>query len=90
MIHVSVPGGAETQGQFSPVWIEGTIELKPANYHLFLVDGSMQVKVAYTMVTNAISEYSAADSDTLVKVEHRSGVCSHDTRASRRTGPDLA
>ena len=69
MIHVSVPGGMEPRGQFSPVWIEGTIELKPANYHLFLVDGSMQVKVAYTMVTNAISEYSAADSDTLAKVE---------------------
>ena len=69
MIHVSVPGGTEPRGQFSPVWIEGTIELKPASYNLFLVDGSMQVKVAYTMVTNAISEYSAADSDTLAKVE---------------------
>ena len=58
MIHVSVPGGAEPRGQFSPVWIEGIIELKPASYDLFLVDGSMQVKVAYTMVTNAISECS--------------------------------
>jgi ABC-type nickel/cobalt efflux system permease component RcnA len=69
MIHVSVPGGTEPRGQFSPVWIEGTIELKPASHNLFLVDGSMQVRVAYTMVTNAISEYSAADSDTLAKVE---------------------
>ncbi len=51
MIHITVPGGMEPRGQFSPVWIEGTIEVKPASYDLFLVDGSMQVKVAYTMVT---------------------------------------
>ena len=69
MIHVSVPGGMEPRGQFSPVWIEGTIEVKPASYDLFLVDGSMQVKVAYTMVTDVISDYSAADSDDLAKVE---------------------
>ena len=69
MIHVSVPGGMEPRGQFSPVWIEGTIEVKPASYDLFLVDGSMQVKVAYTMVTDVISDYSAAESDDLAKVE---------------------
>ncbi len=69
MIHVTVPGGTDPRGHFSPVWIEGTIELKPASYNLFLVDGSMQVKVAYTMVTDAISDYSAADSDALAKVE---------------------
>ena len=69
MIHVSVPGGMEPRGQFSPVWIEGTIEVKPASYDLFLVDGSMQVKVAYSMVTDVISDYSAADSDDLAKVE---------------------
>ena len=69
MIHISVPGGMEPRGQFSPVWIEGKIEVKPASYDLFLVDGSMQVKVAYSMVTDAISDYSAAESDDLAKVE---------------------
>ncbi|WP_342190345.1 DUF3299 domain-containing protein [Stieleria varia] len=69
MVHISVPGGMEPRGQFSPVWIEGTIEVKPASYDLFLVDGSMPVKVAYTMVTDVISDYSAAESDDLAKVE---------------------
>jgi len=69
MIHVSVPGGTELRGRYSPVWIEGAIELKPGSYDLFLVDGSMQVKVAYTMVTETISDYLAAESDTLAKVE---------------------
>jgi ABC-type nickel/cobalt efflux system permease component RcnA len=69
MVYVSVPEGMEPRGQFSPVWIEGKIEVKPASYDLFLVDGSMQVKVAYTMATDAISDYSAAESDDLAKVE---------------------
>ena len=69
MIHITVPNGMEPRGQFSPVWIEGTIEVEPASYDLFLVDGSMEVKVAYTMVTDAISDYSAAESDDLAKVE---------------------
>ncbi len=69
MIHISVPGGMEPRGLFSPVWIEGKIDVKSASYDLFLVDGSMQVKVAYTMVTDAISDYSAAESDDLAKVE---------------------
>ena len=69
MIHITVPGGMEPRGQFSPVWIEGTIEVKPASYDLFLVDGSMQVKVAYTMVTDAISDYSPVESDDLARVE---------------------
>ena len=69
MIHISVPGGMEPRGQFSPVWIEGKIEVKPASYDLFLVDGSMQVKVAYSMVTDVINDYSAAESDDLAKVE---------------------
>ena len=69
MIHVSVPGGTELRGRYSPVWIEGAIEMKPGSYDLFLVDGSMQVKVAYTMVTETISDYLAAESDTLAKVE---------------------
>jgi ABC-type nickel/cobalt efflux system permease component RcnA len=69
MIHITVPNGMEPRGQFSPVWIEGKIEVKPASYDLFLVDGSMEVEVAYAMATDAISDYSAAESDDLAKVE---------------------
>ena len=69
MVHVTVPEGIEDQGPFAPMWIEGKIELKPAEYNLFLVDGSAVVKVAYTMTTDRISPYSASDSDTLAQVE---------------------
>ncbi|GAA5477081.1 DUF3299 domain-containing protein [Haloferula helveola] len=69
MIHVSAPDGVENRGRFTPVWIEGTLHLEPAEYQLFLVDGSGTVKVAYNMTAPIISSYSASDSDTLAEVE---------------------
>lgn len=69
MIHVEVPGGATDRGRFAAIWVEGRIELKPSSYDLFLVDGTMSVKVGYTMTTEGVSEYSASESDVLSKVE---------------------
>ncbi|NJM54735.1 MAG: DUF3299 domain-containing protein [Verrucomicrobiae bacterium] len=69
MIHVSVPGGAEPKGHFSPVWLEGALELKPASYNLFLVDGTRSVNVAFTMVAERITDYSATESESLAQVE---------------------
>lgn len=69
MIHVAVPGGTDARGPFSPVWLEGTLELKPASYELFLVDGTRRVNVAFTMEAEGVTDYSAAVSDTLARVE---------------------
>ena len=69
MIYVSVPAGTEPRGRFSPIWLEGTIELKPSQHNLFLVDGSRQLSIAYAMSTDIISDYSARDSDVLARVE---------------------
>ncbi len=69
MIHVIVPGGTENRGRFAPVWLEGRIELKPASYDLFLVDGTRSVNVAYTMMSDLIERFSSAESDVLRQVE---------------------
>lgn len=69
MIHVSIPDGMKNRGRFIPFWIEGEIVLKPAEYELFLVDGSANVKVSYTMTTDNIAEYSAKESDILAQVK---------------------
>lgn len=69
MIHVAVPGGSEPRGYFSPIWLEGSLELKPANYNLFLVDGTRSVGVAFTLEAERITDYSATESDSLAKVE---------------------
>ena len=69
MIHAVVPGGTEDRGRFAPIWLEGRLELKPAAYDLFLVDGNRSVNVAYTMTANVIAEYSSEDSDVLSQVK---------------------
>jgi len=69
MIHVDVPSGTVDEGRFAAIWLEGTVELKPASYDLFLVDGTRSIKVAYTMTTDQISEYSSQESDILNQVE---------------------
>ena len=69
MVHVRVPEGVQDKGRFAAIWLEGMIELKPSEYELFLVDGTMKVKVAYTMNGAAISDYSALESDILAQVE---------------------
>lgn len=48
MIHVSYPSGIEDRGRTNAVMVVGEIQLEPANYNLFLVDGMMPVNVAYT------------------------------------------
>lgn len=68
MIHVSVPGGTEDKGRFAAIWLEGQIDLEPASYDLFLVDGTRTVNVAYTMTTDTITDYSSTESDTLAQV----------------------
>jgi len=77
MVHVTVPEGIPDRGLFAPIWIEGSIELKPGRYDLFLIDGSAVVNVAYSMASPAISEYSAKDSGVLAQVEVPSGTPDH-------------
>ena len=69
MIHVSVADGTDDKGRFAAIWLEGKLELEPAEYDLFLVDGTRSIKVAYTMSTDRISEYSSKESDILAQVE---------------------
>jgi len=69
IIHVSYPQGTEPRGHFSAIWLEGTITFKPADYHLFLVDGKREVRVVYDMEIQDFSDYSADESDVLAKVE---------------------
>ena len=69
MIHVTVPEGFADNGRFAPIWIEGQLTLKPAQYDIFLVDGSGTVSVAYAVASATISDYSPADSDILAQIQ---------------------
>ena len=69
MVHVAVPDGVEHRNRFAPVWIEGEIRMQPDRYALFLVDGSRDIEVAYTMTTDKVTDYSTAESDVLAQVQ---------------------
>ena len=69
MVHVAVPEGVGDKGRFAAVWIEGEIRLRPDSYELFLIDGTREINVAYTMTTDRISDYSSQESDVLARVE---------------------
>ena len=69
MFHVTVPGGVEDRGRFAALWVEGVLRPEPANYDLFLVDGTRSVGVAYVMSTDRISGYSDRESNILAQVE---------------------
>lgn len=69
MVHVVVPGGVEHTNRFVPIWVEGEIKPKPGTHRLFLIDGSRDIKVAYRMTTDRVTDYSALESDLLAEVE---------------------
>ena len=68
IIHVAFPEGTAPRDRFSPVWIEGRLENAPADYTLYLVDGSRNIRAAYTLTAEAIAEYTPAESDALSQV----------------------
>lgn len=69
IIRVTLPEGMPPRDRFSPAWIEGRIEYRLETHELFLVDGRRDVRVAYTMAATAITDYSAAESDALARVD---------------------
>lgn len=57
IVHVFHPEGFETEGLFSPVWVEGTMATEARSTELSLVDGSSQVDTGYTMQAMVVEEY---------------------------------
>jgi len=59
IIHVtcSQNGGYKSRGLFEPVWVNGKISVKSMTQELFLVDGSAEIAIGYTMEANGIKPY---------------------------------
>ena len=68
IIHVAFPDGTAPRDRFSPVWIEGQLDHAPANYTLYLVDGSRPIRATYTLAAETITNYKSTDSDALSQV----------------------
>ena len=59
IVHVKVikKGGYKNQGLFDPVWITGALSVKSMNKELFLVDGSADVSIGYSMQAIRVEPY---------------------------------
>ncbi|NJM55135.1 MAG: DUF3299 domain-containing protein [Verrucomicrobiae bacterium] len=54
IIHVDYPEGFEAVSMFTPINLAGRLTHRPAEYDLFLVDGTMSIPVSYALERAAI------------------------------------
>jgi hypothetical protein len=53
IVHVRVDKGIKDWGLFHPVWVNGVMSVQASAQSLFLVDGSDDITVGYSMTTSA-------------------------------------
>ena len=59
IVYVKSKNGFENKGRFSPVVVKGKMTVKNAKKDLFLVDGSADIDVGYTLQASAVEPYEA-------------------------------
>jgi hypothetical protein len=58
IVHVKTDKAFEIDGMFTPVWVTGSIATSSGTRSLFLVDGSADVHVGYSMHASAVERYT--------------------------------
>ena len=58
MVHVTFNDGFETQGLYTPVWVEGTMAVGGGEAELFLVDGTAGLAFGYHINAIDVADYS--------------------------------
>jgi hypothetical protein len=53
IIHVRVDKGIKNWGMFYPIWVTGELSVKGSTQSLFLVDGTTDINIGYSMNTSA-------------------------------------
>jgi hypothetical protein len=57
IVYVKSEDGIEIRGRFSPVVVMGEMSVKPASKELFLVDGTANIDVGYSVLASAVEPY---------------------------------
>lgn len=60
IVHVSIPGGIEISGRFQAIRLEGRLQHRPAQYDLFLVDGTRRIDASYAISGATVAGTPAA------------------------------
>jgi hypothetical protein len=58
IVHVKTDKAVEIDGMFAPVWVTGSIATPSSTRSLFLVDGSADIHVGYSMRASAVERYT--------------------------------
>jgi len=58
IVHVKLDQAIELDGMFTPVWVTGKMSIVGAKRSLFLVDGSADIDVAYSLRANDVVRYT--------------------------------
>lgn len=58
IVHVALDEGIVVGSRFQPVWVTGTITVGSVSKELYLVDGSSQINIGYSINGAAVEEYN--------------------------------
>jgi hypothetical protein len=58
IVHVKADKAFEIEGMFAPVWVTGSIATSSGTRSLFLVDGSADIHVGYSMRASVVERYT--------------------------------
>jgi len=68
IVHVTFPSGMAVRDRFTPITISGLLDNSFEYHRLFLVDGSRDVGVTYTLAAEVVTDYVPGDADPLSQV----------------------
>ena len=58
IVHVKSNEGFETKSLFDPVWVTGEMSIVSSKQSLFLVDGSSDISVGYSLQASSVKPYT--------------------------------
>jgi len=70
IVYVKAKKGFKTNSRFEPVWIEGTMQIKELSRELFLIDGSSNISVSYSMLDAHIEKYNEGPEAEVRPAQH--------------------
>jgi len=71
IVYVKAAQPFEFRSRFEPVWIEGTMAVGGTQKELFLVDGSSNIEIGYSMASAVISRYETGPKAEVRSANHK-------------------
>jgi hypothetical protein len=70
IVYVEAGEAFEPASRFEPVWIEGAMQVGETSKELYLVDGSSEINIGYSMTAATIEKYTSAPKAIIRPANH--------------------